>query len=226
MDTRLPVAGLDLQSELSSTQFTIPAGAGATYAVTNNIATITFNAAHGLTLSPAAGTMPNYFIGFGGATSAPTGTGVLVGNIFRILTIPSATAITIYCTLTALTVTALTGIPIFFPPYTAGLGSAFQGGPSQLIATAGSYPLPNLTGAVTNCTLGANIAARYNPDQTALILDGYTTPGLPGGFTPAVAPTWRDISAVSTNAQIWGAPPWFALWANGGAGTSRVSVIA
>lgn len=226
MDTRLPTAGLDLQSELSSTQFTIPAGAGATYAAANNIATVTFNAAHGLTLSPAAGTMPNYFIGFGGATSAPTGTGVLVGNIFRILTIPSATAITIYCTLTALTVTALTGIPIFFPPFTAGLGSSFVGGPSQVIATAGSYPLPNLTGAYAYYTLGANIAARYNPDQTAVILDGYTTPGLPGGTTPAVAPTWRDIIPVSNSDAIWGAPPWMALWANGAAGTSRANVVS
>lgn len=226
MDTRLPTAGLDLQSELTSTQLAIPLGAGATYSMANNIATFTFNAAHGLTLSPAAGVMPNYFITFGGTATTLTGTGQLVGNIFRILTIPSTTAITFYCTIATATVTATTGFPIFFPPYTAGLGSSFQGGPSQLIATAGSYPLPNLTGAYSYLTLGANIAARYNPDQTAIILDGYTTPGLSGGTTPTVAPTWRDIAAVSTNDTLWGAPPWFALWANGAAGTSRVSVVA
>lgn len=226
MDTRLPTAGLDLQSELTITQFVIPLGAGATYAMANNIATFTFNAAHGLTLSPAAGVPPNYFITFGGTATTLTGTGQLVGNIFRILTIPSTTAITFYCTILTATVTATTGIPVFFPPYTAGIGSAFQNGPSQVIATAGTYPLPNLGGAVSNCVLGANVAARYNPDQTAIILDGYTTPGLPGGTTPVTAPTWRDISAVSTNAQIWGAPPWFALWANGSTATSRVSVVA
>lgn len=226
MDTRLPVAGLDLQSELTCTQFVIPLGAGATYSMSNNIATFTFNAAHGLTLSPTAGVMPNYFITFGGTATTLTGTGQLVGNIFRILTIPSATAITFYSTIATATVTATTGIPVFFPPYTAGIGSAFQGGPSQLIATAGSYPLPNLSGAMSYLTLGANLAARYNPDQTAVILDGQTTPTLSGGFTPATAPTWRDIAAVSTNDVIWGAPPWFALWANGSTATSRVSVIA
>lgn len=230
MDNKLPVAGLDLQSELTITQFTIPAGAGATFAASNNIMTITFNAAHGLTLSPAAGVPPNYFITFGGSTSGVTGTGVLVGNIFRILTIPSTTAITIYGTITAATVTALTGIPVFFPPFTAGIGSQYQNGPSQSIATAGTYPLPNLTGALVNAALGANGAMRYNPDQTAVILDPYTTqalaPGTPGGLTPAVAPTWRDIVAASGLGQVWGAPPWLAFWANGSTATSRLSVVS
>src|SRR5258708_4766484 len=95
---RLPTPGFDLQSQLTTAQFVIAAGAGATFAAANNIMTITFNAAHGLTLNPTAPAMPNYFITFGGSTSGLTGTGVLVGNIFRILTIPSTTAITIYGT--------------------------------------------------------------------------------------------------------------------------------
>ena len=74
---------LDLQTEQTITQFTIPAGAGATFASANNINTFTFNAAHGLTMVPAANVPPNYFIKFGGSTSAPTGTGVIVGNTFR-----------------------------------------------------------------------------------------------------------------------------------------------
>lgn len=230
MDTKLPVAGLDLQSEQTITQFVIPAGAGATFAASNNIMTITFNAAHGLTLSPSAGVPPNYFITFGGSTSGLTGTGVLVGNIFRILTIPSTTAITIYGTITAATVTSLTGIPVFFPPFTAGIGSQYQNGPSQAIATAGTYPLPNLAGALVNCALGANCAMRYNPAQDAVILDPYTTqalaPGTPGGLTPAVAPTWRDVIAASGLGQVWGSPPWMALWANGTTATSRVSVVS
>ena len=78
---------LDYQTEQTITQFLIPAGAGATFSATNNIATITFNAAHGLTMTPAANVPPNYFIKFGGSTSGLAGTGILVGNTFRILSI-------------------------------------------------------------------------------------------------------------------------------------------
>lgn len=218
-DMKLPVTGLDLQSELTITQFTIPAGAGATFSASNNIGTITFNAAHGLTLSPSAGVPPNYYITFGGSTSGLTGTGVLVGNIFRILTIPSTTAITIYTTITAATVTSLTGIPVFFPPFTAGIGSGFVNGPSQVIATAGTYPPPAASGALFMATNGANCAVRYNPAQDAVILDATT------GNTPATAPTWRDIVAASANGQVWGSQPWLAIWANGSTATSRYSVI-
>ena len=80
--------GLDLQSELNTVQFVIPAGAGATFTAANNVGTITFNAAHGLTMVPAAGKMPNYFIGFGGSTSGLAGTGILVGNVFSKLRSP------------------------------------------------------------------------------------------------------------------------------------------
>lgn len=219
-DQRLPVPGLDLQSELTITQFAIPAGGGATFAASNNIATITFNAAHGLTLSPSAGVPPNYFITFGGSTSGITGTGVLVGNIFRILDIPSTTAIKIYTTITAATITSLTGIPVFFPPFTASIGSAFVGGPTQEITTAGTYPPSNLAGAITNGVFGANCALRYNPDQLAKILDSTT------GNTPTTAPTWRDLIAASTNGQAYGAPPWTAIWANGTTATTTVSVVA
>lgn len=217
-DLRLMVPGLDLQTEQTITQFVIPAGAGATFSAANNIGTITFNAAHGLTLSPAAGTPPNYFITFGGSTSGLTGTGILVGNVFRILSIPSTTAITIYTTITAATVTSLTGIPVFFPNFQASGG--YQNGPSQVIATAGTYPLPQMQAAMCYCTLGANVAARINVDQTAVILDSTT------GNTPGTAPTWRDIAAVSTNDMIFLAAPWGALWANGSTATSRVNVLA
>jgi len=222
---KLPVPGLDFQLEQSITQFVIPAGGGATYAVANNIATITFNAAHGLTLSPAAGTPPNYFISFGGSTSGLTGNGILVGNIFRILTIPSTTAITIYSTITAATVTSLTGIPVFGAPFTAGINSSFAGGPSQVIATAGGYPLPQITGAWVNALLGANCNVQYNPDNTAVILDGATTPGLAGGFTPAVAPVYRVLGAASASDQFWMSAPDTMVFANGTTATSRFSVI-
>lgn len=216
--TKLPTQGLDLQSELSIAQFVIPAGAGATFAAASNIGTITFNAAHGLTLSPAAGVPPNYFITFGGSTSGLTGTGILVGNIFRILSIPSTTAITIYTTITAATVTSLTGIPVFFSPFTASGGGPY--GPVQTPATAGTYPLPNLSANWIIAALAANAAVRYNPDQTAVILDATT------GNTPAVAPTWRDVIAASTSDMAFIAAPWGAIWANGTTATSRVSVLS
>jgi hypothetical protein len=215
---------LDFFPEQTVTQFTIPAGAGATFAAANNIATITFNAAHGLVLNSAANVPPNYFITFGGSISGVAGTGTLISNIFRILTIPSATAITVYTTITAAVVTAMTGIPVFFPWYQPSQQSGFVGGPTQTIAgTVTPFGPPYLQGAMTNFAQGANCAVRYNPDRTALILDGASTTAL--GATPAVAPVWRDLASVNTNNQIWVAPPSIAIWANGASGTSFYSQI-
>lgn len=210
------------QDELSIAQFVIPAGAGATFAAANSIGTITFNAAHGLTLTPAAGVPPNYFITFGGSTSGLTGTGILVGNIFRILSIPSTTAITIYTTITAATVTSLTGIPVFFPPFTASAQSSLVAtGPTQTIAAVVTpFPPPNLGGASFNIITGANAAVRYNPADDAVILDQNS------GNTPGTAPTWRDLIAVSSRGQVWGAPSNCAIWANGSTATTTVSVIS
>lgn len=213
----------DLQDELSIAQFVIPAGGGATYAVSSNIATFTSNAAHGLTLNPAAGVPPNYFVTFGGTTSGLTGTGVLVGNIFRILTIPSTTTFTFYCTITAATVTSTTVIPVFFPPFTASPGSLYSGPmPSMTVSTVvTAYPPPNLEGAVFFCRNAANCAYRVNPDESALLLDPYTTPA---AGTPATAPTWRDQVAASANGMAYGSAPWGAIWANGTTATSTYSV--
>ncbi len=223
---RLLVPGFDLRPQLSISQFLIPAGAGATFAASGNIMTITFNAAHGLTMTPAAGVPPNYFIGFGGSTSGAAGIGVLVGNIFRILTIPSTTAITIYGTITALTVTSLTGIPIFYPPFTAQSTSQFGGGPTQTISTVVTpEPPADLEAAFVMAQFAANARMRINPKMDAVILDQYTTPGLTGGTTPATAPTWVDVGAVSTNYNGFVGPPWGAIWADGSTATSTVSVV-
>lgn len=217
----LPVPGSTYQPELSISQFVIPAGAGATFAAANNIGTITFNAAHGLTLNPSAGVPPNYFITFGGSTSGLTGTGILVGNIFRILTIPSTTAITIYTTITAATVTSLTGIPVFFPPFTASAASGLVGsGPTQTITgTVTPFPPPNLARASMYAVTGANAAVRYNPAMDAKILDQTT------GDTPGTAPTWRDVIAASSRGFCFGSAPAFAIWANGTTATTTLSVI-
>jgi|SRR6516225_4946155 hypothetical protein len=222
-DLKLPYQGSDLEPELTVTQFVIPAGVGATYAASNNIATFTSNAAHGLTLTPAAGVMPNYFITFGGSTSAITGTGVLVGNVFRILSIPSTTTFTFYCTITAATVTSATVIPIFYPNFLASFGSSFAGGPTQTISTVVTpFPPPQLTGAMVNARCGANCAVRVNTDNNAFILDPQSTPA---SGTPGTAPTWRDQVSASTNGQLWIAPPGGAVWANGTTATSTFNVI-
>lgn len=224
-DVKLPVATLDFEPEQTITQIPVAAGAGATFAVSNNIATITFAGAHNLTLSPAAGVPPNYFITFGGSTSGLTGTGVLVGNIFRILDIPSTTAIKIYTTITAATITAMTGIPIFYPELQIGNQSSFVNGPTQEIATSGTYSPALLKASMVNFQLGANCALRYNPDRTAIILDAQSTAGLAGGTTPATAPVWRDYVSANTNNQAVIFPPQMAIWANGTAGTSFFSQL-
>src|ERR1700746_387233 len=105
-ELKLAYAGLDLESELTTTQFTVPAGAGATLSNANataggaGVITFTTNAAHGLTLNPSAGVMPNYYVTFGASMTLLTGTGTLVGNVFRILSIPSTTTFTIWGTIT------------------------------------------------------------------------------------------------------------------------------
>jgi hypothetical protein len=220
------VVGSNYLPELTITQFVIPAGVGATYTAANNIATFTTNAAHGLTFNPAAGVPPNYFVTFGGSTSAPSGTGVLVGNIFRILSIPTTTTFTFYCTLTALTVTSTTVIPVFMAPFIASPGSVFGSNIVTQTASLTQYAGPQGPyGAFVNFNFGANCVLSYNPDGKAVILDGYTTPLLAGGTTPAVAPVYRTLSAASTTGQMWMYGPDTIIQASGTTATSYVSVI-
>ena len=226
---RLSTPGFDYQTQQSIAQFVIPAGGGATYSATGNIATITTNAAHGLTLNPAAGVPPNYFVSFGGSTSGQTGVGVLVGNIFRILSIPSTTTFTIFCSITALTVTSMTVIPIFFCPFIASPASLFSGPqPTMTVAAVTTaYPPPALASGYVYAQLAANANIRINSDNTfSAPLDPYTTPQSAGVFsTPATAPTWTIAQPVSTSGGIamlgWTA----AVWAGGTTATSTLSVM-
>jgi hypothetical protein len=213
-----PVAGLQFQAELTTTQVPIALGAGGLFAVANNVATITFNAAHGLTLTPAAGTLANYFIQFNGVT-AQTGVGTLNGPIFRILSIPTATTITIYTTVTAATMTAANAVPVFVFPFIGQNVSGFVNGP---IMTA-TQVAPAWVGAGwANLALGANCTVQYNPDNTSVIQD----PTIPTSIgTLAATPTYRTLVAVSTGSQVWMSDVSIALFASGGAGTSRLSVI-
>jgi hypothetical protein len=227
-DLKIAVGGLDYFAEQSTTQFVIPAGAGATFTnaqqngVYTNICTVTFNAPHGLTFTPSANVLPNYFIKFGGSTAGLTGTGVLVGNTFRILSIPTTSSITIYSTITAATVTSLTGIPVFYPVFQQALlsGAAtntLASGTTGSFATTGGYPY---YGSVqcSNLTLGANCVALYNSDNTAAPLDAST------GVTPSTAPAFRTMLAASTTGQLrFG--PYDQIAASGTTATSYISIV-
>lgn len=206
---KIVTAGLVFQAEQTTTQVPVASGAGS-IAVANNIATITTAGVHGLTFTPAANILPNFFVQLTGVT-AMTGVGTLNGPIFRILAIPSTTTFQIYTTVTAGTFTAGTVVPAFIPGFVASDNSAFLGPPSLAgVQQAGDCLF----------TLGPNCTVQYNPDNTSLIFDSTT------GSTPAVAPVFRSLIPVSSASPAWldgtGA---IVMLASGTAGTSRVSLI-
>lgn len=217
-DLKIAVGGVDYITEQSTTQYVIPAGAGASFSASNNIATITTNAAHGLTFNPSPNALPNYFIKFATAATVGSGTGVLLNNVFRILSIPSTTTFTIYTTVTTATITSTTFVPIFYPAFTVALLSnpAYFNG-TGTFATTGIYPN---YGAVqcANLTLGANCNAYYNPDNAGVPLDATS------GNTPSTAPTWRKMLAASSGGQVrFG--PWDYIAADGTTATSYISIV-
>jgi hypothetical protein len=222
----VPLVGFNFETELAIAQFVIAAGGGATFSNANSatlsaggICTFTTNAAHGLTMTPATGVPPNYFVTFGASSSAITGTGVLINNIFRILTIPSTTTFTFWSTISSATVTSTTVIPVFFPPFIAG--PIVPGyGPTQTISSVVTNEGAPLTGlAHFNFDGGANCEVQYNPDNKAIGLDQST------GNTPGTAPTWRVLIAASGAGLVEGAYPNVAVWATGTTATSYVSVL-
>lgn len=227
---RLPVAGLDLQTEVAIAQFVIPAGAGGLFSNAasstvgaGGVCTFTTNAAHGLTLTPTGAAPPNYFVTFGGSSSAITGTGVLINNVFRILSIPSTTTFTFWSTISTATVTSTTVIPVFYPNFLAGYTSGFAGGPTQTVSSVTTqYAPPQLEAATLLCKLGANLVLQYNPDQTAVILDPQSTPAT---GTPATAPNWRTLIAASGSGFAFAVEPSIGFFASGTTATSDISVV-
>jgi hypothetical protein len=222
-DLKIALQGTVYQPELSTTQIAITATVNAwTYAqvAATNIATITTASAHGLTFTPAAGTLPNFFVTFSGNITAQTGVGTLIGNTFRILSIPSTTTFTIYSTVTAATAATTASItPVFVPVAQAFVGSPFAGGPyagTPGVQTQGAVQ------ATANCNLttGPNCVVVYCPDNTGQILDQTT------GSTPTTAPVQRTLLPASSQGQIWfDATGSTLINASGTAGTSRLSVI-
>jgi hypothetical protein len=206
-DLKIAVGGTDYLTELSTTQIaianatnaftlaTVSAGTVGTTGITGYIATLTFASAHGLTFSPSAGTLGNYFIKFASAT-VTGGTGVLSGNVFRILTIPSTTTLTFFTTVSAATFSGASVIPVFYPLFQAALLSGTAQFYWNNAATAVVTPQYPYYGSVqcANLTIGTNTAVYYNPDNTGVPLDPTT------GLTPASAPTVRTLLAAGTAA--------------------------
>jgi hypothetical protein len=194
------------------TQQTVALGASGTFANSNNVCTLTFTAAHGLTQSPAAGVPANWFVSFSGA-SAQTGVGTLNGNYFRILSVPTTTTITIYSTVTAATVTSATAIPVFFPNFDA----------LPLSGLSGAGPGPNLTGNPFHAILGANCEYFWNTDGTLVLLDQFTTTQL--GGTPSTAPATKVVTSGGPFFKGSG-PGAFGLQCLGASGTTYAQVLA
>jgi hypothetical protein len=228
-DLKIAVPGVVYQTEQSTTQIAILASANAwTFSIPTAgvpIALITTTNPHGLTFTPAAGTLPNFFVTFQGNITAQTGVGTIIGNLFRILTIPSTTTFTIATTVTAATAATTAGIvPVFIPQFQVGVGSAFAGGPqagAPLVPAIGTYT------SSENCclTTGPNCVVNYYPDNTSAILDSSNTSS--ASPTPTTAPVARTLLPASSQGQVWFDGVGSTLMvASGTAGTSRVSVIA
>lgn len=210
----LPGGADYLQPELTVSQGTVASGAGS-ISVASNIATVTTAGVHGLTMTPAAGTMPNYFVQLSGVT-AQSGIGTLNGPIFRLLAIPSTTTFQIYTTVTAGTFTAGTVAPVFLAPFTGIVGSTFVG----FLNNLGSNVVPALVqSSFVQFSLGTNVNIQYNADNTSIVQDSTT------GNTLGAAPVYRISNAVSTGGQQWFNPPQMIAVCVAAANTSRFSVI-
>ena len=236
-DLKINVPGNTYIQEQAISQFAIPAGAGATWSNTNNICTVTTNAAHGLTLNPASGVPANYFIRFDTAFTVLTGTGVGLGQIFRILAIPSTTTFQVYSTILTATVTSTTFTPIFYPilipagPFVTGASvpPSWLGGPTQTISAVAYNEPPLLVGSGNvNFVLGANCLIQYAPNDYSGTAGTISTPldsTVNGGVTPSVAPVFRTAAAASTNGQLFMPSYSSFIAASGTTASSFFSVI-
>jgi len=226
-DLKLAVPGNDYLPELRTTQVQVALGASGAFSVTNNIATITFTSAHGLTFSPAAGILPNYFITFNGV-SGISGTGTLNGPVFQILAIPSTTTIQIWTTVTAATMTAANAWPVFFPQFqSALLSGAAQWYWNNALTSTITPTFPQFGSVqLANMNLGGNAAPYYNPDNTNVI---QTAGPVATTTTLSTAPTMRVISATATStgglAGVRFGPQDYIICNNGTAGTTYLSLV-
>ena len=231
-DLKIAVPGLDYQTEL---KITTVQRTGSTFtSLGANLAVITCTAAHGYSQTPTAPEAPVLFVKLSGTTSGLSGTGILVGNVFRVVmfgtgsnsitvngttTSLANTDIVIYTTVTAATVTSMTVQPAYFPVFQAALLSASANYSPQQAAGV-TWPLYGSAQAV-NFTTGSNTIAYYNPDNTLVPLDQSS------GNTPTTAPTVRQFGAASSYGQLrFGPQDYFVQNAANATQTSYLSIVA
>jgi hypothetical protein len=210
-----------LQPEFATTAVPIPMGAGGLMALQNtgagtlagcNTALLTFNAAHGYT----ATLQSNGTTLIQNPTTAH-GPPVLGGNqldsvLYTCFQLTGATVNT--------AVNGFTMSIIAIPSTTTMLVACPVTGANPTVTAASFLPVFLIQYGQYNLTLGANCAVQYNPDNTG---SPYTLSTLTSNVVPA--PTFRQLQAVSTAAQIEteGLAGQTIVIANGAAGTSRWS---
>jgi len=202
-----------LQPEFSTTAVPIALGAGGLLALQSggagsNTALLTFNSAHGYTQTAQKnGTqlIQNATTGHGPTPYAGS-TLQSPWTYFQITGATVNTAVNLI-TLVILAIPSTTTMLIYLP----------LSGTNPTVTGASFLPVFVLSYGDYNLALGANCAVQYNPDNTG-------APVLPPNGTLPTTPTFRQLQAVSTTAQLEfeGAGQTFVI-ANGGAGTSRWS---
>jgi len=192
-----PSASLGTANEWAISTVQIALGAGGLLTFSNNIATLTFNAAHGIVKSVINGqnyfTMPSqnvaspYF-----QISGATGVTAVNGVTWTILDVPTTTTLTFFTTLTG----------------------------AAVVTAANFNPVYALLPGDYDYLLGANAVIQYNPDGTGIPQNQFINPSVTGA-------TFRSLAAVSTSGQFWfdGVGQKIVLCNNGSAGTSRFSQI-
>jgi len=233
-DLKIALGGNDFIAEQSTTQIaianatnaftlaTVSAGLVSGTNTTGYVGTLTFASAHGLTFSPAANILPNYFIKFASAT-VTGGTGILTGNVFRILSIPSTLTLTFYTTVSAATFSGASVIPVFYPvlqqSLLSGAATGVVSGASNSFTVQGGYPY---YGSVqcANITAGSNTTVYYNPDNAGVPLDAQT------GITPSTAATVRSLLSAAGGGQFRLGPyDYVAQTGVAGSQTTFISIV-
>jgi hypothetical protein len=185
----------------------------------SNIATITTAGPHNLKFDPPAGHAPTYFVSF-------TGPSPLANQIFRILSIPTATTFQIYCSVPEMVLTSTQVVPVFYPPFGGMGGSNWLNGPTQFVpgttpVQMRQYPPAAVQAATVFCVLGENCTMRIDQTQRAQILDAMTP------ITPTTAPEWTDFLKPEENGYVVMSPAWAAIFATGSAGgTTTLSAVS
>ena len=208
-----------LQPEFSTTAVPIAMGAGGLMALQNtgsgtlagvNTALLTFNAAHGYTQTNLA----NGTILIQNTTTNHVPMQMASANLPALALLFQLSGATGNTAVNGFTMAVLS-----IPSTTTMLVTCPVTGANPVVTAANWLPVFGLQYGQYNVSLGANCAIQYNPDNTG-------SPYLNVQVNTVPAPTFRQLQAVSTAAQVEfeGYASQTIVIANGGAGTSRWSM--